>query len=375
MKDLKQCREEIDDIDQQIIALFEKRMHVAKDVVQYKIANQMEIFQAKREQQVIEKNVKRIEDNNLKEYAKIFIQNMMNISKTYQASFLSDDKHYELSSPCFDQAVIGFQGVPGSFSQQALHQFFGKDAKSRNYKDFKDVFEALQNDEIQYGIVPLENSSTGAINDNYDLIRDYGFYIVGEQSLSISQHLLGIQESREEDIVEVYSHPQGLLQCSQYLRQHPNIHKRECENTALAAQYIADQKDVRLGAIASYEAAKIYNLKVLKENIQNDKSNTTRFIIFSKQLEKTEDAMCVSTVFTLNHEVGALHEVMKIISNHQLNMLRIESRPIIDTPWEYFFYVDFEGSLDDSKVISALEDMKAHTNTFKLLGNYAKRKA
>lgn len=374
MKNLVQCREEIDAIDEEIIKLFEKRMNVASDVIRYKIAHNMQIFQVDREKQVIEKNVGRIKNDELKEYAKMFVQNMMNISKSYQASLLPKQNEYDFHVPHFDDVVVGFQGVSGSFSEQALCQFFGYDAKRRNYRNFIDVFEALKNDEIQYGIVPLENSSTGAINDNYDLIRDYDFYIVGEQDLSVSQHLLGISGSSIEDIQEVYSHPQGLLQCSTFLKEYSYMHKRECENTAVAAKFVADQNNKHIGAIASLQAAKIYNLEILQENIQNTKSNTTRFIIFSKKLEKTKDASCVSTVFTLNHQVGALYEVMRIISNHQINMLRIESRPIQKRPWEYYFYVDFEGSLDNPSIIQVLEDMKAHTNTLRVLGNYAKRK-
>lgn len=373
MKDLKTCRIEIDEIDKQIIALFEKRMNVAKDVVTYKLANHLEIFQPERELQVIEKNVNRICNDELKSYAHLFVQDMMNISKSYQATFMPSQDVFELHLPQTQNITVGFQGVPGSFSNEALDMYFSNTTKRKNYPHFEDVFKALKNNEIDYGVVPLENSSTGAINDNYDLIRDYGFYIVGEQSLSISQHLLGVQGSTIEELTDVYSHPQGLLQTSQFLSENPHIQPREYANTAMAAQFVATQNDKHLAAIASTHAAKLYNLEILQDNIQNMKSNSTRFIIFSKQLEKTKDATCVSIVFTLNHEVGALYQVMKIIRDHQINMLRIESRPLKQTPWEYYFYVDFEGNLENQSIILALQDMKAHTNTLRVLGNYAKR--
>ena len=226
MKDLKTCRQEIDEIDQQLIALFEQRMNVAKDVITYKLAHDMEIFQSAREQQVIEKNVNRIENEDLKRYAKTFIQDLMNISKTYQASFIPPI-HYQLQTPQFDNITVGFQGVSGSFSESALESYFGISTKRKNYEHFHDVFEALKNDEIDYGVVPLENSSTGAINDNYDLIRDYDFYIIGEQSISVEQHLLGIPGSSIEDLKEVYSHPQGLLQSREFLLKHPWIQTHE----------------------------------------------------------------------------------------------------------------------------------------------------
>lgn len=374
MKDLKTCREEIDAIDQQIIALFEKRMNVAKDVVTYKKAHHMEIFQSAREAQVIEKNVNRVMNEELKPYAALYIQDMMNISKSYQATFIeTQTSPIQLRTPKTENIVVGFQGVPGSFSENALETYFGKETKRKNYLHFEDVYKAMQNDEIDYGVVPLENSSTGAINDNYDLIRNYDFYIVGEQSLSISQHLLGIKGSHIEDLKEVYSHPQGLLQCTHFFEQHPDIQSKEYMNTAISAQYVSQQKNPHLGAIASLQAAQLYHLDVLAKDIQDNQNNKTRFIIFSKQLEKNSEATCVSIVFTTQHKVGALYEVMKIIKDHQINLLRIESRPLLDQPWEYYFYVDFEGNIEDTNILLALEDMKAHTNTLRVLGSYAKK--
>jgi len=373
MKDLKTCRVEIDEIDQQMITLFENRMNIAKDVVTYKVANHLEIFQPDRELQVIEKNLKRIKKAELKPYARFFIQDLMNISKSYQASFLPSNNIFKLEKPRYDDIIVGFQGVTGSFSNQALDLYFSKTTERKNYEYFEDVFKALERDEIDYGVVPLENSSTGAINDNYDLIRDYGFYIVGEQSLSISQHLLGIKGSHTDEITTVYSHPQGLLQTSEFLSQHPYIQPKEYANTAMAAKYVADTQDPHLAAIASTQAAELYGLEILEENIQNVENNATRFIIFSKKLEKNENASVVSVVFTINHEAGSLYQVMKNINDHQINMLRIESRPLLETPWEYYFYVDFEGNLEDQNIVLALEDMKSHTNTLRILGNYERR--
>lgn len=372
MKDLKQCRYEIDEIDEQLMALFEKRMQVARDVVNYKMAHDMEIFQSAREIEVIEKNISRIQHNDLKPYAKHFLTSMMNISKTYQSTFLSFDKNLEFYTPRMENITVGFQGVPGAFSQKALDTYFGPHTKKQHYDHFKDVFEALKNDEIDYGIVPLENSSTGAINDNYDAMRDYDFYIVGEQSLSVSQHLLGIKGSHLENIQEVYSHPQGLLQTSLFLEKH-HIQPHTYENTAMAAKFVASLNNPHIGAIASSQAAKLYNLDILQENVQNVSNNATRFIIFGKRLEISDDSSCISIVFTLPHQVGALYQITKIINDYAINMLRIESRPLLETPWEYYFYVDLEGSLKNPSMIQALQDIKAHTQTMRVLGNYAKR--
>lgn len=371
MKTLEQCRNEIDEIDQQLIQLFEKRMNVAKDVVSYKIANGLQIFQPDREKAVIEKNVARINNPQLKKYGHKFIQEMMNLSKDYQADFLPN--HLNLN-PVFplkhDQSLyVGFQGVDGAFSKQALETYFLKEVKVKNYDQFEDVFIALKNEEIQYGIVPIENSSTGAINDIYDLIRDYGFYIVGEENILITQNLLGLENTDLNKVEEVYSHPQGLAQSSAFLNE-TSWKRIPYLNTAMSAKLVAQLKDPTKVAIASIKAAELYGLKVLKDNIQNDKNNHTRFIVIGKQLESMPDYDRISIVCTLKHEVGSLYKMLEIIKDYELNMVRIESRPLTQKPWEYYFYIDFDGNLKQEQVQRALEKMKQHAKTLRILGAF-----
>lgn len=369
MKDLEQCRKEIDEIDQNLIKLFEQRMKVSKDVVTYKLAHEMEIFQPQREKTVIEKNVDRVVDKKLIEYARNFIQDVMDVGKSYQATFIPLKDTCKLSKPKLENIEVGYAGVPGAFAHQALLEYFG-DVKNISYEHFQDVYEALKNDEIDYGIVPLENSSTGAINDNYDLVRDYDFYIVGEHSVNITQHLLGIKGAKLEELRYVYSHPQGIQQSSEFLKQFPNIKPQSFSNTAAAAKYVSENNDKQLAAIASKIAADLYDLEVLKENIHNQESNNTRFIIFGKQLEDHEKTDRVSIVFTLQHKVGALYSILKVIKDHQINLSRIESRPLKDKHWQYYFYIDFEGSLHDDNVKLALEQLKTNCLTLRVLGNY-----
>ena len=371
MKTLEQCRNEIDEIDQQLIQLFEKRMNVAKDVVSYKIANDLQIFQPDREKAVIEKNVARINNPQLKKYGHKFIQEMMNLSKDYQADFIPN--HLNLN-PVFplkhDQSLyVGFQGVDGAFSKQALETYFLKEVKVKNYDQFVDVFIALKNEEIQYGIVPIENSSTGAINDIYDLIRDYGFYIVGEENILITQNLLGLENTDINKVKEVYSHPQGLAQSSAFLNE-TSWKRIPYLNTAMSAKLVAQLKDPTKVAIASIKAAELYGLKVLKDNIQNDKNNHTRFIVIGKQLESMPDYDRISIVCTLKHEVGSLYKMLEIIKDYELNMVRIESRPLTQKPWEYYFYIDFDGNLKQEQVQRALEKMKQHAKTLRILGAF-----
>lgn len=372
IKELAQCRKEIDEIDEQIVELFEKRMHVARDVITYKLHHNKEIFQPEREETVLQNNVNRIQDEELKEYALSFLQDMMDVSKSYQSSFIPLKNHYQFHKPKTKNIVVGYQGVEGSFSSLAMEEYFGK-VTSKNYQQFEDVFRALKNDEIEYGILPLENSSTGAINDNYDLVRDYDCYIVGEHCISISQHLLALPGSDIKDIKEVYSHPQGLQQCSQFLQDNVGITSHEYSNTAASAKYVSETGNTSLGAIASKQAAKLYGLEVVKENIHNEKSNHTRFIVVAKHLEDHSETNRVSIVFTLSHKVGALYSILKAIKDHHINLSRIESRPIKDKNWQYYFYIDFEGSLHDVGVQIALEQMKAHCLTLRVIGNYQQK--
>lgn len=371
MKDLKTCREEIDAIDKEIIALFEKRMHVAKDVITYKLAHDMQIFQKDREKEVIQKNVDRLEDKSLEAYAKTFVQDTMNLSKNYQSTFIPLKK-YE-ATELKEHFKVGYQGVPGSFSNQAMKSWFG-DIEGINYPHFEDVYQALEKGEIDYGVLPLENSSTGAINDNYDLLTKYGFYIVGEQSITIDQNLLGIKGTALEDIKDVYSHVQGLKQTSEFLTSH-HIEGHEYLNTAAAAKYISEAQDKTIGAIASSEAAKLYNLDIIAKAIQNDQSNHTRFIIIARQYEIRPSANRISMVFTVNHEVGALYEVMRVVKEHNINMARIESRPLPLSPWEYYFYLDIDGNLNQDHVQRALQEIKTYINTFRMIGNYERKES
>ena len=372
MKDLKTCRDEIDAIDQKLIALFEERMHICEDVIKYKMAHHMEIFQSGRETEVIEKNLKRVQDKKLAPYVRNFVLQNMNLSKRYQTTFLPGEI-IDLKPAKEENLIVGYQGVPGSFSYEAMESYFGdRVAFKVNYPHFEDVFKALKAHEIDYGILPLENSTTGAINDNYDFINDYGFYIVGELSLSVSQNLLGIPGSTIDDIQTVYSHSQGLLQTSQFLAKH-HIAKEPYPNTVMAASYVSHLNNKHIGAIASKKAAELYGLDVLASDIHNDKSNHTRFIVIGHNLESSKQASRISTVFTLRHEVGALYEVLQIIKDHQINMVRIESRPIQSSPWEYYFYLDFDGSLHDPNVVRTIDELRACTYTFRLIGNYERK--
>lgn len=363
IKDLGSIRQEINEIDQQLSALFDRRMQITKDVALYKIANHMQVFDREREQQVIERVVSLFpnRDEEFHKALRILYQTMMDLSKENQLRWIQT------------QDVVGYQGVPGSFSYEALEKFYGNVVKKQNYLTFEEVFEALKKGEIRYGVLPIENSSTGVINEVYDLLGRYQFYIIDEYPLKVEHNLLGLREASMADIKEVYSHPQGFAQSAEFFGEHQDWNLIPYHNTAKSAEYISSLNDPTKACVASRKAAELYGLVVLKDSIQDLKQNFTRFVVISPNMEVSPEADKISLYFTLAHKAGSLAKVMNEAASRGLNLLRIESRPIRGQIWEYSFFMDIEGHADDPNVKEALTGIKNHCLEFKLLGNYKRR--
>lgn len=268
---------------------------------------------------------------------------------------------------------IGYQGVKGSFSEEAMISFFGENNKSLNYEKFEDVFISLKNDEIDYGILPFENSCTGAITSVYDLISKYGFYIVGEECIKINQNLVGVKDATVDDIKEVYSHPQGFEQSKNFLRNHEDFKLIYFYNTAISAKHVSKLNDKGKAAIASSRAAKIYNLDILAKNIHDNNNNHTKFVIISKNLQSSKESNKITVSFSLENRAGSLYNLLGHFVKNNLNMIKIESRPSNGELWEYVLYVDLEGNINDEKVKNAINLIKEETRYFKLLGCYKKK--
>jgi chorismate mutase/prephenate dehydratase len=232
---------------------------------------------------------------------------------------------------------------------------------------------ALNSGEINFGVLPIDNSSTGEIKDTYDLIRDYGAYIVGEVELKISHNLLGAKGSEISDIKEVYSHSQGFQQCSKFLKNYPHWKLIPYQNTAVSAKYVSENKSKSKAAIASMTAKELYDLELLADGINSSANNFTRFIIVGPELLASDEFDKISIVFSTIHKAGTLFSMLRNFAENKINMLSIKSRPIVEKPWEYFFYVDFEGNLESENIKKALSNIKDKSNYFKILGNYKKR--
>lgn len=376
MKDLLELRDEIDLIDNQIVELYEKRMEVAEGVAQYKIANNKPVFDKDRERSKLETlSGKAHSDFNRYGIRELFDQIMaMSRKKQYQLlneNGIKESIEFEAVDELdFDNARVVFQGVEGAYSEQAMKQYFGSHCDNYNVDTWKDAMEAIKNGDADYAVLPIENSSAGIVSENYDLLVEYDNYIVAEQIIPIEHALLGLEEANLEDVKTVYSHPQALMQCSDYLEEHRDLEKISLKNTAMSAKKVKEDNDPTQAAIASKITADIYGLKVLEEAIQDNKNNSTRFIIVSGKKIYRKKAEKMSICFEIPHESGSLYRMLSHFIYNSLNMTNIQSRPIGGRNWEYRFFVDFEGTFEDTAVQNAMRGLREETTYLKVLGTY-----
>ncbi|WP_066495101.1 prephenate dehydratase [Abyssisolibacter fermentans] len=264
---------------------------------------------------------------------------------------------------------IAYQGVAGSFGNIAALKYTHNSSNALACKHFCDVFDSLEQGKAICGILPIENSTTGGVATVYDLLIKYGYYIIDEVCIKIEHNLLGVKGTKLEDIRYVYSHPQAIMQSEEYLQSN-NWDLIPYTNTAASAKYISECNDKTKAAVASIKASEIYDLAVLSSNINSNNSNYTRFIVIGSNLVRKVSNDKISIVVSVPHKAGALCNILKHFSENSINLLKIESRPIKDKPWEYLFHIDFEGNLNNSVVIDALKNIKENSCHYKLLGNY-----
>lgn len=374
--DLQSIRDDIDDIDKKIVELFEERMKLCSDVAEYKIENGKKVLDRDREIDKINK-VKGLAHNSFNRHGvgELFSQ-IMSISRKMQYQILS--RHGIGEEPGFEQidgidkenVTVVYQGVPGAYSNKAMQDYFGKDVHNINVKTFRDAMEYIRLGKADYAVLPIENSTAGIVNDTYDLLMEYNNYIVDQTEVKVEHSLLGLPDAQISDISVVYSHPQGLMQCSRYLEEHKDWKRIAQANTAGSAKKVIEDGDICQAAIASESAASIYGLKILDSNINDNDKNTTRFVIIGNKKVYRKDAGRIFVCFELPHESGSLFNILSNFIYNGLNMTKIESRPIADKSWEYRFYVEFEGKLNDAAVNNALRGIAEEANFMKIVGNY-----
>lgn len=373
--DLKESREKIDKIDRQIAELFEKRMTVAADVAAYKRSTGKKVFDPVREDEKI-KALREMTDN---EFNKTGIEDLfrqiMSISRKYQYNVLGTENDlkqvfrqvnsFDVDS---DTRIVCF-GEHGAYTEQAMEEVFGKNITAINKSTFKDVMETVAGGEAKFGVLPIENTSTGGITDIYDLLLDYDVTIVSEHVVKVEQALMGLPGTSIEDIKMVYSHPQGLMQCAKFLEEHPGILTKTYSSTSAAAKKVAEDGNRYQAAIASSRAADIFGLDIIKEKINYESKNYTRFIIISNQKIFLSSASKISLSFEIKHQAGALYNMLSNFYYNGLNLTKIESRPIENRNWEYRFFVDIEGNLNEPEVGNALASISEFANKLVVLGN------
>lgn len=374
--ELQEIRMELDKIDSQIETLFEERMRLCGEVAEYKIATGKAVYDAGREQEKIETLTAMAETEfNKQAVSELFLQ-MMTLSRRYQYQKIAGRmEHPELGFRRvkkleFAEKRIVFQGLEGSYGHAAAVRFFGEEAKLHHVRSFEDLMKEVQNGQAEFGVLPIENSSVGAVTDNYDLLLKYDNYIAAETVLPVQHVLLGTPDADLSTIERVYAHPQALLQSSVYLNAHPSWQQVSMENNAVAARKVQKECDKTQAAVAGEIAGELYGLKVLERGISNERDNTTRFLILSRDPVYQADAHTVSLCFELPHTSGSLYNILgNFIFNH-VNMKRIESRPVPNRAWEYRFFVDIEGNLDAPAVKNALYGIQKEAQNVKILGCY-----
>lgn len=374
--DLLEIRDQLDVIDKEIVELFEQRMGLVGDVAEFKITTGKAVFDKEREQAKIA-SVRGLAHSPFNEQAveELFTQ-LMTISRRFQYRLLEEHgQTVELGFrqvdhlPVKDARVV-YQGVEGAYSHGAALAYFGDDADVYHVKTFEDAMKAVESGEADYGVIPIENSSAGAVTDNYDLLLCHDNVIVGEICIPVNHMLLGIPGAKLEDIKTVYSHPQALMQSSQYLNAHPQWQQFSVMNTAVAAKKVLDDQDKAQAAVASDVAGRLYGLVPLAEGINHNKNNTTRFIILAKDHIYCKDAAKVSLCFELPHKSGTLYNMLGNFIYNGVNMRMIESRPIAGRNWEYRFFVDIEGNLSEPSIQNALKGVGEEAANMRILGNY-----
>lgn len=378
MSQLDELRARIDGIDAQLTALFLQRMEVTEQVGHWKQANGIPVLDTAREREVLAKKAALTDDPARKDDVTALYETIMAISRRQQRKLLNEAGNQDYTriraalenvrAPLAAPRVL-YQGEPGAYAEEAAARFFGEEVARSHVATWEAVFCALKRGEADYGVVPIENSSTGSINQVYDLLAEYGAYIVGEQTVKVDHCLAAPAGESLGSITTVYSHEQGLLQCADYLKRQgwtcvPRL------NTAESAQFVSQCGKPGQAAICSPRAAKLYGLEILAEHLNANDHNYTRFVIVSPVPEHRAGSDKVSVLFTLPHRTGSLHEFMTIFAVNGLNLMKLESRPIMGRSWEYLFFADFIADLTAPGMDGVLLELTQTAEGFRVLGNY-----
>ena len=376
METLEVLRERLDEIDSQITDLFEKRMEVCEKVGEYKVSTGRKVFDRQREKDKLAEVASRVNGDFNKKGIQELYQQLMSMSRKLQyqqlveAGALGRLPFIRIDDLDKKNARVVFQGTEGAYSQAAMQQFFGEDVNSFHVRTFRDAMEAIEEGAADYAVLPIENSTAGPVIEMYDLLDEFENYIVAETILPIVHTLSGLPGAKLSDIQRVYSKTEALMQTSRFLDEHSDWQRISVVNTAIAAKKVLKEQDISQAAVCSAYAAKVHGLEVLVDEINDVADNSTRFIVVTNQKVFLKNASKISIRFELPHQSGSLYRILSHFIYNDLNMSKIESRPIKGRPWEYCFFVDFEGNLEDAAVKNAVRGLREEAQNLKILGNY-----
>lgn len=371
--DLDKLRHDIDGIDSGLVSLYEKRLGISKDVAKIKLTNKTKIHNAKRENEVIKRVLGIAKKSTDKTRLAAFHRTIIRQSRELQYEIISEKKELDFlcSAPIkepINPSTVACAGLAGSYTHIAAKHLY-PDAKMLYMHTFDDVFDAVSGGLCQYGVLPMDNTTEGLVTDVQQGVRRRGLYIAEAVAMPVRHCLLAMEGATLESIKEIYSHPQALGQCSLFLKKTgaallPDV------NTSVAAKKVAASQDISKGVIASALSAQLYNLSIIAEKINNAEENMTRFVAVSTRPYISENACRISLAVTLPHETGSLSEVLSTAAEFGLGLVKVQSVPIPQRPWEYRFYIDVLGSVYTKKVKAFLYMLFCELPDFAFLGNY-----
>ncbi len=376
MAEIEELREQLDEVDRKIADLFEQRMQIGRELGECKLRGGIKMIDRQRERDKLGDMVSRASTEfNKKGIRELFEQMMsMNRKVNYQqmvdAGALGRLPFIGVDSLNAEDARIVFQGTEGAYSQAAMQCYFGEKCNSFYVPLFRDAMESIEEGAADFAVLPIENSTAGSVDEMYDLLVEFENYIVGETIIPITHTLAGLPGTRIAGIQRVYSKGIALMQASRFLNEHSEWQQISVANTAIAARRIREEQDKSQVAVCSAYAAKVQGLEVLEDNINDNPNNSTRFIVVTNQKIFLKNAKKISICFEVPHESGSLYQILSHIIYNDLNMTRIESRPVEGRNWEYRFFVDFEGNLAEPAVKNAIRGLREESRSLRILGNY-----
>ena len=376
MSTLEELREQMDEVDDQIAKLYRERMHLCDEIGAYKVRSGVKVLDRQREREKLQHVTGQMEDEFCKKGVRELFEQLMSMGRKLQyqrlveAGALGRLPFIGVDSLDAEGARVVFPGTEGAYSQAATEHYFGKNCNSFYVKTFREAMEAIEEGSADFAVLPIENSTAGAVDEMYDLLVEFENYIVGETVIPIQNTLSALPGTKFDEIERVYSKGVALMQASRFLEEHGDWQQISVANTAIAAKKVRDEQDKSQAAVCSAYAAEVHGLEVLADNINDESGNCTRFIVVTNQKIFLKDASKISLCLEHSHESGSLYHMLSHFIYNDLNMTKIESRPIEGRNWEYRFFIDIEGNLADAAVKNAIRGLREEARSLRILGNY-----